>query len=336
MNISTTSRRHASAAAAVAEQPAASENEASVSQATSPAIASGPRKAFRLLCSPVVSRPPILTRELTSFEKAFFLYQKRLNERLALPFTRYFYYKKDTPADVQWKRQARARKGTAARDVGVYNAYDEEGWNDEVLVGSRLSEPSDVVDKLIRDAEGKDIVDAQPQGDAEAGGQAVSGNSAVGEGTRKPVGEVNVERPLARTTKDDAEGNKQSLNRKLDRSLYLLVKNKEGSWRFPQDRVLGRESLHQVCCSSQSILRSLSNICAQATERILLQAGGINMNTWVVGNHPIGHYAAKFAKPILSKILGNRLISTSKEDLHRKNTIADRMGIVLHRKVWVL
>lgn len=247
LNISTTSRRHASAAAAAAEQPASSENEV-VASSTPPATATGPRKVFRLLCSPVVSRPPILTRELTSFEKAFFLYQKRLNERLALPFTRYFYYKKDTPADTQWKRQAKARKGTASRDVGVYNAYDEEGWNDEVLVGSQLSEPSDVVEKLIRDAEGKDIVDAEPQGDAEAGGEA-SGNPMAGEGTRKPVSEITVERPQPRTTKDDAENNKQSLNRKLERTLYMVVKNKDGAWRFPQDRVLGRESLHQVRCS---------------------------------------------------------------------------------------
>lgn len=245
LNISTPSRRYTSAAAAVAEQPS-TESDLSTSPSTSPATATGPRKVFRLLCSPVVSRPPVLTRELTSFEKAFFLYQKRLNERLALPFTRYFYYKKDTPADIEWKRKAKARKGTAARDVGVYNAYDEEGWNDEVLVGSKLSEPSDVVEKLIRDAEGKDIVDAEPQGDAEVGGKTVGGKTAVGEATRKPVGETTVERPLSRATKEDEEGNMQSLNRQLDRSLYLLVKNKDGAWRFPQDRVLGRENLHQV------------------------------------------------------------------------------------------
>lgn len=27
----------------------------------------------------------------------------------------------------------------------------------------------------------------------------------------------------------------------------------------------------------------------QAAERILVQSGGVNMNTWVVGNAPIGH-----------------------------------------------
>ncbi|EGP88995.1 uncharacterized protein MYCGRDRAFT_39509, partial [Zymoseptoria tritici IPO323] len=263
--------RHASAAAAVAEKPAEDSHQSS----NTPAQATGPKKAFRLVCGTVVSRPPVLTRELTSFEKAFFLYQKRLNERLALPFTRYFYIKKDTPADIEWKRKAAVRK-TAARDVGVYNAYSDEGWNDEVLAGSTLSEPEDIVEKLIRDAEGKDIIDAEPVGDEETK-------------VRKPVGEVSIDRPLSRRTRDDEENNTKSLNRRLDRNLYLLVKNKHGHWRFPQDRLYAREGLHQ------------------AAERVLLQAGGINMNTWVVGNHPIGYYMNKFAAPILSKILPNRL-----------------------------
>ncbi|SMR49033.1 unnamed protein product [Zymoseptoria tritici ST99CH_1E4] len=282
------SRRHASAAAAVAEQPAEDSHQSS----NTPAQATGPKKAFRLVCGTVVSRPPVLTRELTSFEKAFFLYQKRLNERLALPFTRYFYIKKDTPADIEWKRKAAVRK-TAARDVGVYNAYSDEGWNDEVLAGSTLSEPEDIVEKLIRDAEGKDIIDADPVGDEETKGRTVSGKESSSEGVRKPVGEVSIDRPLSRRTKDDEENNTKSLNRRLDRNLYLLVKNKHGHWRFPQDRLYAREGLHQ------------------AAERVLLQAGGINMNTWVVGNHPIGYYMNKFAAPILSKILPNRLVSAT-------------------------
>lgn len=29
-----------------------------------------------------------------------------------------------------------------------------------------------------------------------------------------------------------------------------------------------------------------------------MEAGGINMNTWVVGNAPVGHYANKYDTPI--------------------------------------
>ena len=32
----------------------------------------------------------------------------------------------------------------------------------------------------------------------------------------------------------------------------------------------------------------------QAAERVLVQAGGLNMNTWVVGNAPIGYYSFDF------------------------------------------
>lgn len=53
---------------------------------------------------------------------------------------------------------------------------------------------------------------------------------------------------------------------------------------------------------------------SQAAERILIQAFGLNMNTWVVGNHPVGHFDKTFAQPKLSKILPNRLVRSSAEE----------------------
>jgi large subunit ribosomal protein L46 len=76
-----------------------------------------------------------LTKPPTAFEKSFFFYQKRLNERLVMPFSRYFYFKKDTPADTDWKIKARERGGASQRELGGYQAYGEEAWNDELLVG---------------------------------------------------------------------------------------------------------------------------------------------------------------------------------------------------------
>lgn len=32
-----------------------------------------------------------------------------------------------------------------------------------------------------------------------------------------------------------------------------------------------------------------------------MQAGGVNMNTWVVGNMPIGHQVYNYAQPIVDK-----------------------------------
>lgn len=228
------------AAAAEAEQPAPTQQEPTIP----PVTQTSPRKAYRLLASPVLSRPPLLTRELTPFEKAFYLYQKRLNERSALPYTRYFYDSKGTPNDTEWKRKQRLRK-TAAKDIGVYSGYGAEAWNDELLVGDKTSEPSQLVEALMRDAEGKDIVQAEPVGDEEAGGEAVSGNARRGEGVRKDVG-MSYERPAPRITEADRKNDMKSLSRRLDRSLYLLIKTQTGRWRFPEDRVYGRENLHQV------------------------------------------------------------------------------------------
>ncbi len=177
----------------------------------------------------LLTRPPLLTRELTPFEKAFFLYQRRLNERLALPFTRYFYFKKGTPADVEWKRKVRERR-TAARDIGVYNAYARDGWNDEVLVGAPESEVEHQVEALIRDAES-------------AGPGADEGDEGgIGERRREAI-----PRPNSRVMEADRTGDVSSLNRRLDRTLYLLARQGDNKrWRFPESPLMRMESLQQV------------------------------------------------------------------------------------------
>ncbi len=45
----------------------------------------------------------------------------------------------------------------------------------------------------------------------------------------------------------------------------------------------------------------LTTICtkSQAAERILIQSSGPNMNTWVVGNMPIGHHKITYPQPLL-------------------------------------
>lgn len=42
----------------------------------------------------------------------------------------------------------------------------------------------------------------------------------------------------------------------------------------------------------------MTNI-SQAAERIIVQSGGINMNTWVVGRVPIGHQQYDFPPKVL-------------------------------------
>lgn len=246
-------RAYASAAAAetTADVPQHSPQQ---DPSTPPITSTSPRKAFRLSASPVLSRAPLLTRDLTPFEKAYYLYQKRLNERLALPFSRYFYIKKGTPADAEWKRKRAIRK-TAAKDIGIYSGYGEEAWNDEVMLGDTLAERESIQRALIRDAEGKHIIETKNVDEAETGAEQVSGDATMGEGMRKLLQQqqVTVHRPLPRFSEADEKNDRRSLSRKMDRVLYLLVQNKYGRWRFPEDRVYGRENLHQVCSTLYSV-----------------------------------------------------------------------------------
>ncbi len=123
---------------------------------------------------------------------------------------------------------------TPARDIGIYNAYGEEGWNDEVLVGERIAEPEEQVEALLRDAEKEGREGADPDG-------------AV---VKRDV----VEKPMPRVTEADRVGDLRSLNRALERTLYLVVKGGEGlmgeevGWRFPTALLErgNKESLHTV------------------------------------------------------------------------------------------
>lgn len=170
----------------------------------------------------LLSRPPQITRDLTDFEKAYYFYQKRLNERLALPFTKYFYIKRGTPADEDWKSKVRQRQ-TVARDIGKYNAYSKEAWNDELLVGAQESEPDNVVETLVSDAE------------------STANNTSQDSSKREEV-----PRPYPRVTEADKKGDTRSLDRALQRTLYLLVQSKEGHWKLPSSPITGDETLRSV------------------------------------------------------------------------------------------
>ena len=118
--------------------------------------------------------------------------------------------------------------------MGVYNAYSDEGWNDEVLVGNEDGKPDQIIKKLV-DEEGRAAEFA-----TEAGHLALAG--------------------LKRTTAADEENDQKSLERSLSRTLYLLVKTgppkgQAGSrWSFPAASVIGREGLKEVQCARHSCL----------------------------------------------------------------------------------
>lgn len=113
----------------------------------------------------------------------------------------------------------------AAKDIGRYNPRGRVAWNDEVLVGSRTSEPEHIVEKLLEDAEMRVSDDGE----------------AITEEER-----VKVERPMPRRTEADEKGDVKRLDRALDQTLYFVVKRENGEWGFPMGNVPTDEALHEV------------------------------------------------------------------------------------------
>lgn len=309
------SQRRAYAATAAGAAVETSPPSAHPPPSPTAALNAGIKPIYNMHASVVLSRPPLITRTLHPFEQAYYLYQKRLNERTVLPFSRYFYIKKGTPADLEWKRKIRDRP-TPARDVGLYNAYGREAWNDEVLVGDETAAYENIVGKLVEDAE--TVVDTSTMGQeigaANGGGAGNadidSGNAKLGQATggaaQIKLKTERIERPQPRRTKADEEGDLHSLDRALERTLYLVVKDAKGEWSFPGALVKGREGLNKVrglpfTCDLAPGRRTVSLTMVQAAERVIFESAGANLNTWVVGHAPVGHLAKDYEAPVFDE-----------------------------------
>ncbi|KAI0975986.1 39S mitochondrial ribosomal protein L46-domain-containing protein [Xylaria arbuscula] len=215
-----------------------------------PPFTVSPRAEYRIRSGVILTRAPLITRALTPFENAFFFYQKRLNERLVLPFRHTFYFKKDTASDLDWRIKFEERGSIAAKELGRYYAQGRNAWNDELLVGSTLSNEERVREILLKDAELRVTED----------------------GEEAPPDEVvPVKRPMERVTEADKNNDIRRLDRALDRTLYLVVQRTDGQWQFPSEDVPTNENLHETAA------------------RALEMAAGVNMNTWMVGRVPVAH-----------------------------------------------
>ncbi|CAK7214150.1 hypothetical protein SBRCBS47491_002051 [Sporothrix bragantina] len=252
-------RRTYSAEATAAAATPSSQNASSASASTPRPVATPPD--YRIRAGLLLSRPPLLTNEPTPFEAAFYLYQKRLNERLTGGFRRNVYFKPDTMLALDWRLQMRHRKGTPARDIGHYHGGKgaagfggATAWDDEFLVGDpeaeQLTNPDQLRERIISDADLRVSEDGETLAEADR---------------------VRVERPQPRRTAADEANDTQRLDRKLDRTLYLVVQAADGTWSFPAADVRTDENLHETAA------------------RALESTAGVNMNTWMVGRVPVAH-----------------------------------------------
>jgi large subunit ribosomal protein L46 len=91
-----------------------------------------------------------------------------------------------------------------------------------------MVEPKFVLDKLVQDSRVGAV-----EGKYGTAVEVKEGEVDIG------AGEMRVDRPLGRFTDADRKGDVRRLDRALARTLYLVVKRKEGGWGFPSGELVG-------------------------------------------------------------------------------------------------
>lgn len=184
----------------------------------------------------LLSRIPIVTPELSKLESQYYQYQSELERRLMWTFPQFFYFKRGTLSE---RRFLNVQKGLVPKLPGV--------WFPKGIP----------LIKFGRDTRKKQEVNLPKESTEEMSSSDMS----------RPIV------PNPRITPADEQNNTKTLERQLSRTLYLLVRSKEG-WQLPSFPVpqKGDEKvpLHE---SAESGIRELSKH---------------QMKTWTVSNKPIG------------------------------------------------
>ncbi|ORX96254.1 hypothetical protein K493DRAFT_314588 [Basidiobolus meristosporus CBS 931.73] len=167
---------------------------------------------YQVAAGVLVARTPVILRDPTSFETAYFKHQESSERDQAAPFPVEFYFKKGSIAEKRWLAE-HSGKGAATKDPNGKGALEETGVNAQFT-------------------------------------------------------------PAPRETTADLRKDVHSLDRALQRTLYLIVKKagQERAWQFPEGLVEKNELLHE------------------AAEREVFEQCGSNMDLWFVGRAPVGHF----------------------------------------------
>ncbi|KAK9469884.1 39S mitochondrial ribosomal protein L46-domain-containing protein [Lipomyces arxii] len=210
--------------------------EVAIPEAETASVSPAAQPNYKIMSGLILSRPPVITPEQTPFEKAYYFYQSELKKRLMWTFPSWFYFPEGTLA--------------GRRFQGVQKVIDqterEEFEKPDVLYNRDRRSKQDVV---------------LPERDVER----------ETEESARLYAKIT---PVSRTTEADAKNDVHSLERKLDRTLYLIVKKdrKSHAWKFPTTEVVGTETL------------------TDTAKRLLSTAGGLNMNTWIIANTPVAYF----------------------------------------------
>lgn len=123
-----------------------------------------------------------------------------------------------------------------AREIGRLTRTGRDAWDDEALMdqGEELASPDYIRERLYTEAESRVSED----------GEALTFEDRL-----------KIERPLPRETEADRTGDVRRLDRALDRTLYLVVRDSTSRWGFPTDDVRPDEGLHEVSFYCLDLLR---------------------------------------------------------------------------------
>lgn len=166
----------------------------------------------------LLSRNPIITAELPRFETQYYKYQNELWRRLMWTFPSWYYYRPGTLADQRYK------------ELNKHPIYNNPN----------LEFPRGRPDlKQQRDRRFKQVVKLPKT--YKEGGEKGSEEDSIDQLSRKIV-------PNSRITEADQNGDLTSLERKLSRTLYLIINNGK-EWilpNFPEESSETLKPLHKL------------------------------------------------------------------------------------------
>ncbi|CCD25720.1 mitochondrial 54S ribosomal protein mL46 NDAI_0F04020 [Naumovozyma dairenensis CBS 421] len=197
----------------------------------------------------ILSRIPIVVRELTKLESNYYKYQSELEKRLMWTFPDYYYFKKGSLSEHKF---IKAQNYPVSKIPGVWYPH---GIPDIKRRRERRSKQEIV---LPRDKIEDDVSLVGSSGSTKG-----STDGAKGSISRPIV-------PNDLKTEADKKGNLQTVERELSRTLYLLVQDENLGWKFPSFVVEGNDKgLHDI---AEQAIKSLSQN---------------EINTWLVSKTPV-------------------------------------------------
>lgn len=208
--------------------------EATTATSVTPAAASAKISVALLL-----SRQPLILRSPTPLESTYFDYNQTLARRLAQPFNKDFYFRKGSAGEVKFDEEEAQRKKRF----------------DDVIRQAKQSSSS----KQRQQQEQQEA--GAPDGNEVARGKATAGEA-----------EADLYATAPRRTEADEKGDVKSLERALDRTLFLMFRQQGSQWRLPT-RLVNRnekETLHRVAAEP------------------VTSALGKGLDIWMISNMPVG------------------------------------------------